>query len=309
MRILLARHGETPWNAEGRYQGQEDIALSPVGEAQARALGERLRDVRIDRAVASPLKRAFRTAELALGEARRDLLSTDPGLMEIAHGEWEGLLASEIRERDGERLHAWRHAPHEVLMPQGESLQHVLDRAWPALRRATDGLRDDDTLLVVAHDAVRRSRASGVVMKTLSDWLAYIERQHPQSIALGLDRVRAVAERMQLQRPATHVITVGGTNGKGSTVAFIDAIARAAGWRVGTYTSPHLLRYNERVRIDGVELDDATLVAAFEAVEAARVLRQAQDDRYVPLTYFEYGTLAALWCFARAGLDLVVLEV
>jgi len=146
-------------------------------------------------------------------------------------------------------------------------------------------------------------------MKTLSDWLAYIERQHPQNIALGLDRVREVAERMQFQRPATHVVTVGGTNGKGSTVAFIDAIARAAGWRVGTYTSPHLLRYNERVRIDGVELDDATLVAAFEAVEAARVLRQAQDDRYVPLTYFEYGTLAALWCFARAGLDLVVLEV
>jgi probable phosphoglycerate mutase len=156
MRILLARHGETPWNAEGRYQGQEDIALSPVGEAQARALGERLRDVRIDRAVASPLKRAFRTAELALGETRRDLLATDPGLMEIAHGEWEGLLASEIRARDGERLHAWRHAPHEVLMPQGESLQHVLDRAWPALRHATDGLRDDDTLLVVAHDAVNR---------------------------------------------------------------------------------------------------------------------------------------------------------
>ena len=156
MRILLARHGETAWNAEGRYQGQEDIALSPVGEAQARALGERLRDVRIDRAVASPLKRALRTAELALGDARRDLLATDPGLMEIAHGEWEGLLASEIRARDGERLHAWRHAPHEVLMPQGESLQHVLDRAWPALRHATDGLRDDDTLLVVAHDAVNR---------------------------------------------------------------------------------------------------------------------------------------------------------
>jgi broad specificity phosphatase PhoE len=156
MRILLARHGETPWNAEGRYQGQEDIALSTVGEAQARALGERLRDVRIDRAVASPLKRALRTAQLALGDTRLDLLATDPGLMEIAHGEWEGLLASEIRERDGERLHAWRHAPHEVLMPQGESLQHVLDRAWPALRRATDGLGDDDTLLVVAHDAVNR---------------------------------------------------------------------------------------------------------------------------------------------------------
>ena len=155
MRILLARHGETPWNAEGRYQGQEDIALSPVGEAQARALGERLRDVRIDRAVASPLGRAARTAELALGDARRDLLRIDAGLMEIAHGTWEGLLAAEIRERDPERSIAWRDAPHEVLMPEGESLQHVLDRAWPALERACEGL-GDGTLLVVAHDAVNR---------------------------------------------------------------------------------------------------------------------------------------------------------
>ena len=155
MRILLARHGETPWNAEGRYQGQEDIALSPVGESQARALGERLRDVRIDRAVASPLGRAARTAELALGDARRDLLRIDAGLMEIAHGTWEGLLAAEIRERDPERSIAWRDAPHEVLMPEGESLQHVLDRAWPALERACEGL-GDGTLLVVAHDAVNR---------------------------------------------------------------------------------------------------------------------------------------------------------
>ena len=156
MRILLARHGETPWNAEGRYQGQEDIALSPIGEAQAHALGERLRDVRIDRAVASPLVRSFRTAQLALGAQREGMLSADDGLMEIAHGTWEGLLASEIRERDPDRLHAWRHTPHEVLMPEGESLEHVFARAWPALARACEGLGADDTLLVVAHDAVNR---------------------------------------------------------------------------------------------------------------------------------------------------------
>ncbi|MDQ3286932.1 MAG: histidine phosphatase family protein [Pseudomonadota bacterium] len=155
MRIMLARHGETAWNAEGRYQGQEDIVLSPTGVAQARALGERLKDVPITHAVASPLARARHTAELALGE--RDLpLALDPGLMEIAHGTWEGLLASEIRERDRERLLAWRDTPHEVLMPEGESLQHVFDRAWPALARAAEGLGDDDTLLVVAHDAVNR---------------------------------------------------------------------------------------------------------------------------------------------------------
>jgi len=156
MRILLARHGETAWNAEGRYQGQEDIVLSPVGEAQARALGARLRDVGIDRAVASPLARARRTAELALGGERAAILTTDAGFMEIAHGTWEGLLAGEIRERDPDRLQAWRDTPHEVLMPQGESLQHVLDRAWPALARACDGLGSDGMLLVAAHDAVNR---------------------------------------------------------------------------------------------------------------------------------------------------------
>ena len=147
MRILLARHGETAWNAEGRYQGQTDIPLSPTGEAQARALGERLRAVRIDRAVASPLARARRTAELALGTARAGLLATDPGLAEIAHGDWEGLLAAEIRARDGERLHAWRHAPHEVLMPGGESLPRVLERAWPAFVRAADRGRAGGTVL------------------------------------------------------------------------------------------------------------------------------------------------------------------
>ena len=139
------------------------------------------------------------------------------------------------------------------------------------------------------------------MQRTLSDWLAYIERQHPTSIALGLDRVRAVATRLGLGQPARHTITVGGTNGKGSTVAFLEAIARAQGLRVGAYTSPHLLRYHERVRIDGREVDDAALVAGFEAVESAR------DD--VPLTYFEFGTLCALWLFQRQALDLVVLEV
>ena len=142
---------------------------------------------------------------------------------------------------------------------------------------------------------------SGMTQRTLSDWLDYIQAQHPKTIAMGLERVRAVAERMALPRPARHVITIGGTNGKGSTVAFVEAIARAAGWRVGAYTSPHLLRYNERVRIDGDDADDASLVAAFEAVEAAR--------SGTLLTYFEYATLAALWLFARSDLDLAILEV
>ncbi|MUV13997.1 histidine phosphatase family protein [Noviluteimonas gilva] len=182
MKILLARHGETAWNAEGRYQGQEDIPLSEVGEAQARSLGERLRHVHIDRAVASPLKRALRTAELALGEDRVAKLTTDAGLMEIAHGTWEGLLAAEIRERDPDRLHAWRHAPHEVLMPEGESLQHVIDRAWPALQRATEGLGEHDTLLVVAHDAVNRVLLCKVMGLPLSRLWTF--RQAPTTLNL-----------------------------------------------------------------------------------------------------------------------------
>lgn len=156
MRILLARHGETPWNAEGRYQGQIDIPLSPVGEAQARALGERLKDVRIDRAVASPLARAQATARFALGPDRASLLQTDADIQEIAHGEWEGLLASEIAAKDPVRLKAWREEPDTVLMPGGESLRQVLERSWRGLQHATEGLGEDDTLLLVAHDAVNR---------------------------------------------------------------------------------------------------------------------------------------------------------
>lgn len=195
MRILLARHGETPWNAEGRYQGREDIPLSPVGEAQAEALGARLRDLRIDRAVASPLSRAQRTAQLALGAARHALLQTDPGLLEIAHGSWEGLLASEIRDRDPDRLQAWREFPDSVLMPDGgESLQHVFDRAWPALARACDGLGADGTVLVVAHDAVNRvilCRVLGIPFSRL-----WTFRQAPTTLNLlegdGLDTLEVV---------------------------------------------------------------------------------------------------------------------
>jgi dihydrofolate synthase/folylpolyglutamate synthase len=137
--------------------------------------------------------------------------------------------------------------------------------------------------------------------RSLADWLEYQQRQHPRAIALGLERVRAVAGRLGLPRPAPRVVTVGGTNGKGSCVAMLEAMLRAGGLRVGAYTSPHLLRYGERIRIEGREADEASLVAAFEAIESARGV--------TPLTFFEYGTLAALLLFARANLDVAVLEV
>jgi len=182
MRILLARHGETPWNAEGRYQGQIDIPLSPIGEAQAQALGARLASVDITRAVASPLSRAQRTAQLALGAARADMLLTEPELQEIAHGEWEGLLASEIHEKDPSRLQAWREEPDTVLMPGGESLCLVLERSWRGLARATEGLGEHDTLLVVAHDAVNRVILCKVLGLPLSRLWTF--RQAPTTLNL-----------------------------------------------------------------------------------------------------------------------------
>lgn len=136
--------------------------------------------------------------------------------------------------------------------------------------------------------------------RPLAQWLEFIGRQHPDAIALGLDRVREVLGRMQLRLDCP-VVTVGGTNGKGSVCAMLESILLASGRRVGLYTSPHLLHYNERVRIAGREAADDILAQAFEAVERAR--------EGVPLTYFEFGTLAAFQVFAQERLDVLVLEV
>jgi len=136
---------------------------------------------------------------------------------------------------------------------------------------------------------------------TLAEWLAWQETLHPKAIDLGLDRVRGVAGRLGLERPSHRVITVGGTNGKGSCVAFLEAILSAGGYRVGAYTSPHLLRYNERVRVAGAEADDAALCRAFARIDAAR--------GPASLTYFEFGTLAAVDIFRAAPVDVAILEV
>ena len=136
--------------------------------------------------------------------------------------------------------------------------------------------------------------------RSLAGWLGYIERQHPQTIALGLDRVREVLAALGVGFSCP-VVTVAGTNGKGSVCAMLESILQAGGYRTGLYSSPHLLRYNERVRVAGREAEDATLCEAFDAVESAR--------GGVPLTYFEFGTLAAFWLFEREKLDVLVLEV
>src|ERR1039457_4653977 len=135
---------------------------------------------------------------------------------------------------------------------------------------------------------------------TLADWLTYLESLHPKTIALGLERVAQVKQRLNLQ-PDFPVIVVGGTNGKGSVCGMLESILHAAGYRVGCYTSPHLLHYNERVRIARKQASDAELCASFAQIE------QVRDN--VPLTYFEFGTLAAMQCFIEHKVDVAILEV
>lgn len=141
----------------------------------------------------------------------------------------------------------------------------------------------------------------------LADWLTHLESLHPKTIALGLERVEQVKQRLDL-KPDFLVIVVGGTNGKGSVCAMLESILSAAGYRVGCYTSPHLLHYNERVRIAKQQASDAELCASFGRVEQARGAAFPSISE-VPLTYFEFGTLAAMQCFIDHKVEVAILEV
>lgn len=136
---------------------------------------------------------------------------------------------------------------------------------------------------------------------SLEAWLRWQEELHPRDIELGLERVRTVLRKLPEPPTSPVVITVGGTNGKGSTVAILEAVLGAAGYRTGAYTSPHLLRYNERIRVDGLEVADETICEAFERIDQAR--------GGTSLTYFEFGTLAAIDIFRQAPVDVAVMEV
>ena len=136
---------------------------------------------------------------------------------------------------------------------------------------------------------------------SLQEWLSWQQKLHFTSIDLGLDRCRRVADNMGLLSPSYRIITVAGTNGKGSCVMMLDMMLRRAGYRTGCYTSPHLVRYNERIRVDGIEVDDDALCRSFSRIDHLR--------RDISPTYFEFGTLAALDIFNNAGLDIAILEV
>ncbi len=160
-------------------------------------------------------------------------------------------------------------------------------------------------LICLVQGVPRNLPDNSAAMKTLSEWLAHCERLHPKTIDMGLARVRAVAKRMNLAFSCP-VITVAGTNGKGSSCAMLEAILLAAGYRTGVYTSPHLVHFEERCRIRGDIVSATDLIACFEDVERARVL---DDDDEVSLSYFEFTTLAILQLLAKSALDVVILEV
>jgi len=150
-------------------------------------------------------------------------------------------------------------------------------------------------------DRVTASNTSPMRFQTLQQWLDWQETLHPKAIDLGLERVAAVADALQLRTQVPTTITVAGTNGKGTVATVVAALLRALGFRVGLYTSPHLLRYNERVSVDGEPVSDEDLCRAFAAADVARGPHS--------LTYFEFGTLAAVWLFRESGVDFQVLEV
>lgn len=157
LRVILVRHGETNWNVEGRYQGQEDTALSPRGLEQGRRLGEALQRIPIDVYIASPLKRAYMTAQFCADYQGKDV-QTDSRLEEINHGIWEGQLASTIADQYPDEFQQWRTAPHLVRMPGpgGESVEDVRRRAHEALMEYVESY-DGKTILVAAHDAVNKA--------------------------------------------------------------------------------------------------------------------------------------------------------
>jgi len=171
------------------------------------------------------------------------------------------------------------------------------------------------------------------MQKSLHEWLSHLESLHPKTIALGLERVAEVRQRLNLD-PAFPIIVVGGTNGKGSVCAMLEAVLHAAGYRVGCYTSPHLLAYNERVHISKRPVSDEALCTSFEQIELARRnlardggmsspsptlprgpknpwqgTRERGQSSEIPLTYFEFGTLAAMQCFISHDVDVAILEV
>jgi len=210
MNVLLVRHGETPWNREGRYQGRTDIPLSDEGRAQAQRLAQRLAGVPIARAIASPLSRARETASALVG----DRLELDDGLLEISHGAWEGKLASDVERSHAEMFGIWRSAPGRDAPagPGAETLGDVDARAWPVLARLCSQLGPDETGLVVAHDAVNRvliCRVLGLALERV-----WTFRQAPAALNVLAGDSIATLQIVRLNDSEHSAPLVGGTSHK-----------------------------------------------------------------------------------------------
>jgi dihydrofolate synthase/folylpolyglutamate synthase len=145
--------------------------------------------------------------------------------------------------------------------------------------------------------------------RSLADWLSWQEQLHLSEIDLGLERIGKVAKNLGILAPPFPIITVAGTNGKGSCIAMLESILRAQGYQTGAYTSPHLIRYNERIAINNQAASDAQICAAFETIDKARQNTPDENGKPISLTYFEFGTLAAILCFIEQNVDIALLEV
>ena len=205
-----------------------------------------------------------------------------------------------IADEDLERETAEKTSSVHFLRFEFPSAAREAVRAGAQVKLGCDHTNYPAHVVIPAESLASLAGDVGVSGHTARAWLGLLEARHGQAIQLGLDRVRAVRDALDLPQTCP-VFTIGGTNGKGSTCALLEAVLLASGYRVGLYTSPHLLKYNERVRIDGRDASDEALVEAFAEVERAR------GD--VPLTYFEHGTLAAWVAFSHARLDAIILEV
>ncbi len=202
--IYLVRHGETVWNQEGRYQGSIDTDRAARGRAQADALGTWMKDMPITWAFASPLKRAWETAERVLApRAQAPRLVPEASFREIGHGSWEGRFAVDIAREEPDLLKAWREQPASVTFPGGESLQDVADRVMPAFGALEEGLKDEEHILIVCHDAILKVILCAMHGRPLDDFWKF--QQDPTAFNLLIRDAPGKALRPALLNGQEHL--------------------------------------------------------------------------------------------------------
>lgn len=204
MKLFIVRHGETVWNTEGRFQGQIDTNLNPNGEKQAAQVAERLKDIKFKQIITSHLQRAFYTASEINKKSGSNVLTTDDRIIEINHGEWEGLLSTEIDSKWPGMLDKWHKFPHEVKMPGkgGESLCDIAERVVPFVENLFNSFEDDDNVLIVSHDAIIKVLLCYVIGTPLSNFWKF---QIPNCSISIIEKNKNQASRIMLLSDANHI--------------------------------------------------------------------------------------------------------